>query len=165
MVFSYFLNTEQAVNHVRVTFMWHWREQIRPPHSLPEGYHGLRPNFDLDVAEASTRDFCIPELTMSLSCSSGGKIPERSADRQTEGCHPQFPSLPALIDGRLVAYIPPKNQFRELKKIPYVVPLYEPGTPSWFSCEYSSTPSVLSIEQDIIYLWKIDVAVDYMHDF
>jgi len=88
---------------------------------------------------------------MSSSYSSNEKVPERMAVPQMEGFHPQFPSLPTLIDGRVVAHIPPKNQLMEPKKIPYVMPVYEPGTPSWSSCEYSSTPGILNIEQDVIY--------------
>ena len=72
-----------------------------------------------------------------------------------EGHHPQFLNLPTLIDGRVVACVPPKNQFREPKKIPYIVPVYEPGTPSWSTYEYSSTPSILSIEEDVIYPWEL----------
>jgi len=69
-----------------------------------------------------------------------------------EGRHPQFPSLPALIDGWVVACIPLKNQLREPKKISHAVLIYEPDTPLWSSCEYSSSPSILSIEEEVVYL-------------
>ncbi|KAJ8424845.1 hypothetical protein Cgig2_030072 [Carnegiea gigantea] len=92
-------------------------------------------------------------------------VPEGLVGPQMVGRHPQFPSLPALIDGEMVAHILPKNQFRKPKKIPYTVPIFKPGTPSWSSCEYSSTPSILNIEEDVVYLWEIDVAVNRMHDF
>ncbi|KAJ8420759.1 hypothetical protein Cgig2_030935 [Carnegiea gigantea] len=65
------------------------------------------------------------------------------------GCHRQFPSLPTLIDVRVVAGIPQKNRCREPKNVPYAVPLFEPGTPSWSSCAYSSTPSILSPEVEV----------------
>jgi len=81
-----------------------------------------------------------------------------------EGLHPQFPSLPTLINGRVVKHVPSKNQFRESKTIPYVMPIYELGTPSWSSCEYSSTPSILSIEEEVIYMWEIDVLVSRTTD-
>jgi len=64
----------------------------------------------------------------------------------------------------VVAHISPKNQFREPKKIPYAVPIYEPDTPSWSSCEYSFTPSILSIKEEVVYPWEIDVAVSSMTD-
>jgi len=67
------------------------------------------------------------------------------------GHHPQVPSLSALIDGRVVVHIPPKNQFKEPKKIPYAVPIFGPSTPSWSSCEYSSTPNILGIEEEVSY--------------
>jgi len=82
-----------------------------------------------------------------------------------EGRHSQFLSLLALIDGRVVAQIPPKNHFREPKKSPYVVLIFELGTPSSSSCEYSSTRRICSIEEDVVYPWEIDVAVDHMLGF
>ncbi|KAJ8428175.1 hypothetical protein Cgig2_015616 [Carnegiea gigantea] len=71
------------------------------------------------------------------------------AGLQVEGRHPQFPSLLAFINGRVVAGVLPKNQCRELRRISYAVPLFEPGTPSWSSCEYSSIPSILSPEVEV----------------
>jgi len=70
----------------------------------------------------------------------------------------------AFIDGRLIEGVPLKNRFREPKKIPYAVLIFEPDTPSWSSYEYSSTPSILSIEQEVSYLWEITLA-DFMTDF
>ena len=64
----------------------------------------------------------------------------------------------------MVACIPPKNQVREPKKIPYVVPIYELGMPPCSSCEYSSTPSILGIEEEVVHPWEIDVAVFGMID-
>ncbi|KAJ8438700.1 hypothetical protein Cgig2_011883 [Carnegiea gigantea] len=54
-------------------------------------------------------------------------------------------------------------QFRKPKKIPYAVLIFEPSTPSWSSCEYSSTPSILSIEKEVSYPWEITIA-DFMND-
>ena len=85
-------------------------------------------------------------------------VPEGLTGPGVEGRHPQFPGLPAFIDGRVVAGIPRKNKCREPKKIPYAVPLFEPGTPSWSSCEYSSTPSVLSPEVEVTYPLEITIA-------
>jgi len=64
----------------------------------------------------------------------------------------------------VVAHVPLKNQFRESKKIPYAVLISEPDTPSWSSCEYSSTPSILSIEEEVSCPWEITIA-DFMNDF
>ncbi|KAJ8444462.1 hypothetical protein Cgig2_024026 [Carnegiea gigantea] len=58
-------------------------------------------------------------LIMSSSCSSSEIIPTRPASPQMEARCPQFPSLPALIDGRVVVYVHPKNHLKEPKKIPY----------------------------------------------
>jgi len=44
------------------------------------------------------------------------------------------------------------------------MPLFEAGTPSWYSCEYSSTPSILNPEVEVSDLWEISIA-DYMTDF
>ena len=107
---------------------------------------------------------CLFLYIMSSSCSSSGDIPAGLSDPQVEGQHPQFSSLLAFINGRVVADVPRKNKCRELKKILYAVPLFEPGTPSWSSCEYSSTPSILSPEVDVTYSWEITVA-NYMTDF
>ena len=63
-----------------------------------------------------------------------------------------------------MAGIPRKNKYRELKRIPYIVPPFEQGTPSWSSCEYSSTPSVLSPEVEVTYPWEI-TAANYMTGF
>ena len=63
MVFPYFLNTKQVANYVRATFMWRLRELVHPPQLLPKEYRSLYLNFDLEVTEASARDFHIPELT------------------------------------------------------------------------------------------------------
>jgi len=81
-----------------------------------------------------------------------------------EGQHPQFPSLPAFINGQVVAGIPWKNKCSEPKKIPFVVSLFELSTPSWSAYEYSSTPSVLSPEVEVTYPWEITVA-NYKTDF
>ena len=81
------------------------------------------------------------------------------------GHHPQVPSLLALIDDWVVAHIPLKNQFREPKKIPYAVPIFEPSTPLWYSYEYSSTPSILSIKEEVSYLWEIGIASPGLSDF
>ncbi|KAJ8449495.1 hypothetical protein Cgig2_002292 [Carnegiea gigantea] len=76
-------------------------------------------------------------------------VPEGLTGPQVEGWHPQFSNLLASIDGRVVAGVPRKNKYREPKKIPHVVPLFEPGTPLWSSCEYSSTPSIPSPEVEV----------------
>ncbi|KAJ8433087.1 hypothetical protein Cgig2_014135 [Carnegiea gigantea] len=66
---------------------------------------------------------------MSSSCSSSGDVRGGEAGPQVEGRHPQFPNLPALIDGRVVAEVARQNKCREPKKIPYGIPIFEPGTP------------------------------------
>lgn len=91
------------------------------------------------------------------SISSNGAADETLTGPLMAGRHPQFSRLPAYIDGRMVAHVPPKNQFREPKKILYGVSVVEPGAPSWSSCEYSSTPSILSIETEVSYPWEITV--------
>ena len=45
-----------------------------------------------------------------------------------------------------------------------MVPILKPGTPSWSSCEYSSTPSILSIEEKVSYLWEINIAAPGLAD-
>ncbi|KAJ8451405.1 hypothetical protein Cgig2_017796 [Carnegiea gigantea] len=87
-----------------------------------------------------------------------GDIREGQAGPQVEGRHPQFSNLPALIDGQVMAEVPRQNKCREPKKIPYAVPIFEPGTPSWSSCEYSSTPSILSPEVEVTHPWEITIA-------
>ena len=68
----------------------------------------------------------------------------------------------AKIDGLVVALPPPpKNQFREPKKITYMVPIYKPRTPSWSSCEYSLN---LSIEMEVVYPWEINITISHMSD-
>ena len=32
------------------------------------------------------------------------------------------------------------------------------------SCEYSSTPSILSIEEEVVYHWEIDIVLPRMSD-
>ncbi|KAJ8434745.1 hypothetical protein Cgig2_001948 [Carnegiea gigantea] len=80
------------------------------------------------------------------SVGKSGDVLEGLAGPQVEGQHPQFSSLPAFIDGRVVASVSRKNKYRGPKKIPYAMPLFEPGNPSWSSYEYSSNPSILSYE-------------------
>jgi len=96
---------------------------------------------------------------MSSTSSSSETVPERSANPCNDGFHPQFPTLLAKIDGRLVVSFPLKNLFREPKNIPYIIPIYESGTPSWSCCEYFSTLSILSIKEEVVYPWEIDVAL------
>ncbi|KAJ8420614.1 hypothetical protein Cgig2_015471 [Carnegiea gigantea] len=111
-----------------------------------------------------------PEVTARLrgarpvSSDEDGDVLEGLVGPHVEGCHPQFPSLPTFIDGRVVEGIPLKNKCMEPKKIPYAVPLFEPGTPSWSSCEYSSNPSILHPKVEVSYPWKITTA-DFMNDF
>ncbi|KAJ8425106.1 hypothetical protein Cgig2_013836 [Carnegiea gigantea] len=54
MVFPYFLNTKQAADFVRATFMWCLRGYIHPPQLLPKDYCSLCPR---------AQDFHVPELT------------------------------------------------------------------------------------------------------
>jgi len=51
------------------------------------------------------------------------------------------------------------------KTIPYSLPMYEIIDCMWSSCERSSTPRIMSIEEDVVYPWEIDVAVNRMLDF
>ncbi|KAJ8421004.1 hypothetical protein Cgig2_021763 [Carnegiea gigantea] len=110
-----------------------------------------------DAAELGLRN----RLTMDYMI---GNVPEEQVGPQRMGHHPQCPSLLVLIDGWVVACIPPKNQFREPKKIPYVVSISEPGTSSWSNCKSCSTPSILSIEEDVSYLWEINIAAPSLID-
>ncbi|KAJ8430928.1 hypothetical protein Cgig2_033556 [Carnegiea gigantea] len=91
-------------------------------------------------------------------------VPKGLAGLQVADRHLQFPSLLAFIDGWVVTGVPLKNQCREPKRIPYAVPLFEPDTPAWSSFEYSSTPSILSPEVEVSYLWEITI-VGFMNDF
>jgi len=43
--------------------------------------------------------------------------------------------------------------------------IFEPDTPSWSNCEHCSTPSILNIEEDVVYPWEIEVAIDRMLAF
>lgn len=79
-----------------------------------------------------------------------------------EGCHTQFSNLSAKIDGQVAAYFPPKNYFKELKKIPYALPVFEPMPNLSSSCEYFSTPSILYIEEEVVYPCEIDIAIPGM---
>ncbi|KAJ8435881.1 LOW QUALITY PROTEIN: hypothetical protein Cgig2_008421 [Carnegiea gigantea] len=92
-----------------------------------------------------------------------GDVPQALASPQITGHHLQFPSLLAFIDGRVVAHIPPNNQFREPKNIPHAVPIFKPDTPSWSSYEYSFIPGILSTEEEISYPSEITIA-DFMND-
>ncbi|KAJ8446295.1 hypothetical protein Cgig2_005826 [Carnegiea gigantea] len=56
----------QAAEHVKATFMWCLRELVRPSQPLSEDYHSFCPDFNLEVAEMSTQDFHIPELTQAV---------------------------------------------------------------------------------------------------
>jgi len=71
-------------------------------------------------------------------------------------------TVPTKVDGYVVASSRPKNEFRKPKKIPYTMPIYEPSMPSWFNCEYSSTPSILGTKDEVIYPREIDIVVSYM---
>ncbi|KAJ8424527.1 hypothetical protein Cgig2_000665 [Carnegiea gigantea] len=39
------------------------------------------------------------------------------------------------------------------------MPIYESGPPFWSSCEHASTPSILRIEEEVVYPRKISVAI------
>ena len=54
------------------------------------------------------------------------------------------------------------NQFRELKQIPYTGAIYDHGPCSWSSYECCFTPSVLSMEEEVVYPWKINVSISHM---
>ncbi|KAJ8428264.1 hypothetical protein Cgig2_000326 [Carnegiea gigantea] len=98
-----------------------------PPVSSDEEYT-LRPHSSI---------ICCTCIVMSSSCSSSEDVPKGLAGLQVESCHPQFPSLPAFIDGRVVMGIPPKNQCKEPKRIPYEVPFLTPALPRGLA---ASTP-------------------------
>ncbi|KAJ8426089.1 hypothetical protein Cgig2_006570 [Carnegiea gigantea] len=78
-MFPNFLSTEQAAEYVRNNINWSLREPFTlRPNLLPKAHHGL-----------------LRQLRASR-----GDVPEGPASPQTMGHHPQFCSLPALIDGR-----------------------------------------------------------------
>jgi len=64
----------------------------------------------------------------------------------------------------VAVHIPLKNQFREPKRIPHAVSIFEPSNPLWSSCEYSFIPSILSIEEEVSYMWEINIAATSMTD-
>ncbi|KAJ8436373.1 hypothetical protein Cgig2_032194 [Carnegiea gigantea] len=144
-------------------------ETVYNPRPRPEVTSRLRdaplPSSDEEyILVPSSNIACCTCIIVFSSCSPSGEVPEGLAGPPVEGLHPQLASLPAFIHGRAVTVVPRKNQCREPKKIPYAMPLFEPGTPSSSSCEYSSTPSILSLEVEVLYPWEITIA-DYMTDF
>ncbi|KAJ8435297.1 hypothetical protein Cgig2_026389 [Carnegiea gigantea] len=58
---------------------------------------------------------------------------------------------------------PPSNSHGTQKDSPRAA-IYEPGTPSWSNSEYSSIPGILSIEEEVVYPWKVDITVSRMSD-
>ncbi|KAJ8431148.1 hypothetical protein Cgig2_026745 [Carnegiea gigantea] len=187
--FPNFTSTEMAAEYVRETFRLHLREtSAQRPRPLPEDHLILCLSFDLGVATRYAQGSNIPETVQAIfyamvvnevaeraiTCRISAKYLMWALQQlywgpfefcpQVESRYPQFPSLPAFIDGRAVAGVPRRNQCRDPKKIPYAVPLFEPGTPSWSSCKYSSTPNVLSPEVEVSYPWEITIA-NYMTNF
>jgi len=68
---------------------------------------------------------------MLSSCSSSGTIPDGQTRPQEEGLYPQFPNLPAQIDGRVVACVPQRISSGNTRKFPayytYMSPTCLPG--------------------------------------
>jgi len=82
-----------------------------------------------------------------------------------EGHHLIYPNLLAKIGGQEVVFLIKKNKCREPKTIPYALHVYEKTDRSWPTCEWSFTPSIMSIDEDVIYPCEIDVTINYMLDF
>ncbi|KAJ8428979.1 hypothetical protein Cgig2_009787 [Carnegiea gigantea] len=55
----------EMVDHVRESFVWHWRRASRPPHPLPEDFHALCLRFLLSEAEGAAADFELPEMVQA----------------------------------------------------------------------------------------------------
>ncbi|KAJ8423646.1 hypothetical protein Cgig2_006677 [Carnegiea gigantea] len=108
-----------------------------------------RPADEVEVQPRAPSKHYLFLYIMPSSYLSSGDVPEGFAGPQVEALHPQFPSLLAFIDGQVVANIPRRNKCREPKRIPYTVPRFEQGIPSWSNYEYSSTPSILSLEVEV----------------
>ena len=58
-----------------------------------------------------------------------------------------------------------KKISRKPKKIPYALLVHEISYNLWSSCERSFTPSILSVDKEVVYLWEIDVAINHITDF
>ncbi|KAJ8429572.1 hypothetical protein Cgig2_023778 [Carnegiea gigantea] len=61
MAFPPIYNTREMADHVRESFVWHWRRASRPPRSLPEDC----PRFSLPEAEGAATDFELPEMVQA----------------------------------------------------------------------------------------------------
>ncbi|KAJ8420701.1 hypothetical protein Cgig2_012719 [Carnegiea gigantea] len=128
------------------------------PSLLPENYHDLCPNFNLLMAMRRAHNSRIPKMVQAIFYT---MVLNDDAELGLSSRIAMDCMMSAL---RELNAQPPKNQFRELKKIPYTVPIFEPGIPSWSSCEYSSTPSILNIEEEVSYPWEINIAAPGLTD-
>jgi len=65
MAFPPFYNTREMADHVRESFVWHWRRALRPPRPLLEDFHALCPRFSLLEAKGTAVDFELPEMVQA----------------------------------------------------------------------------------------------------
>jgi len=81
---------------------------------------------------------------MSSYCSLSGDVLEEWADLIWRATIPCPLASQPLIDGRVVAGITPKNQFREPKRIPYAVLIFEPALPHGLVVSIHPLPACLA---------------------
>ncbi|KAJ8442138.1 hypothetical protein Cgig2_011328 [Carnegiea gigantea] len=193
MVFPDFLSTEQAANHIRETFKGVTRpprllpknyQDLCPYFDLAVVEEVARDFCILEMIQAVFYAMVVNEA-LELGVLSGDLAEHlksaleglqclintpfygrNTVDRSIQEWGRERQAVKRRAQGRVTLHplLAMRSSHREPKKIPYVVLIHEPDTPSWCSCEYSSTPSILSIEKEVICPWKVDVAVSHMID-
>ncbi|KAJ8420253.1 hypothetical protein Cgig2_014907 [Carnegiea gigantea] len=172
-------DTEEMTDHAMETFKWQLRRVSHPPPPLPEDYRDLCSSFTFPDAEEAVHDFNIPAWH-----SGGAASPADSSRGWSWACEQSGRKLGSLLENHhdlcpnfdlLMAIRYAHNSCIPdmMQAIFYAMVLNdaaELGLSSRIAvdcmiCEYSSTPSILSIEEDVVYLWEIDVAVDRILDF
>ncbi|KAJ8432305.1 hypothetical protein Cgig2_019234 [Carnegiea gigantea] len=66
MAFPPIYNTREMADHVRESFVWHWRRALRPPRLLLKDFHALCPRFSLPEAEGAVADFELPAMVQAI---------------------------------------------------------------------------------------------------
>ncbi|KAJ8434359.1 hypothetical protein Cgig2_031605 [Carnegiea gigantea] len=148
MVFPPLCDTEEMFDHVRETFKWHLIRDLRPPQLLSKNYEDLCPDFALSDTEEAIRDSHILEMIQAIFYAMvvTDALELGIMSRDMAG------ALKSLLEGlrwlilecglRINKHAVLSVQFR--------------------SCEYSLTPSILSIKKEVFYPWEINMAAPGM---
>ncbi|KAJ8421808.1 hypothetical protein Cgig2_016546 [Carnegiea gigantea] len=171
MVFPYFRSTKEMADHVRETFNWHLRGAVSPPRPLLENYRDLCLDFIISDAEEAAHDFRIPKIVQAVfyamvvnqALELGVLSRALAEDLKLALVRAFVPSLKVTF---ILYYLIMSFSYSSSGTVPgkLASSRIEGRHPQFPNLPVLVDGRVVTIEEDVVYPWEIDVAVSRMTD-